>query len=512
MNFAEKLELLMNITSLSNSTLARYISVDASAISRLRRGIRNPARKATYIEPMAQTFARMCKSDYQKIALKEAIKLDCPGFIFTENDSLESIIYEWLNEDKKDSSDSLDEFMHNFINFQFKKESSAAEIGDIKIIDYPPAEINAFYGKEGKQKAVLTFLSLVLESSQPQTLYLYSDEDIEWLVDPQFRVKWAALMVQIITGGHHIKIIHNVARNFDEMLSGINEWLPLYMTGVIEPYYYPKTRDGLFRQTIFIASETAAITSSSVSNNNKNTPNLLITDKTMVRSLIEEFSDFLALCRPLMHIFTPYNRSVEYLALLEEFEGEISNAIIKTDALSCITMPPAVIESIFLRVTNLNQEKLIAYHLKRIDKFNKKLQSETLIEIMSIHPLEDVIAEKVPVDFSDMLNDIPLFYTPSEYLKHLKNIIKLLKSNENYHVIITPKKLLAGSMVYVKEDIGVLVGKTSLPSAIFALNGGNMTAAFWDYMNTFIMEKSLHKTRTQTIAKLEKIVKAYSDL
>ncbi len=509
MNFAEKLELLMNITNLSNSALARLISVDASAISRLRRGVRKPARKATYIEPMAQTFARMCKSDYHKIALKKAIEMDCPDLVFTENLSLESTIYEWLNNDKKYPSDSLDEFMHNFINFQFKKENSIAKIDDIKIIDYPSTEINTLYGKEGKQKAVLTFLSLVLDSSQPQTLYLYSDEDIEWLVDPPFRVKWASLMVQIILKGHQIKIIHDVARNFDEMLSGINEWLPLYMTGVIEPYYYPKTRDGLFKQTIFIATETAAITSFTV-NSNKNAPNLLITDKTMIYALIEEFKDFLILCRPLMHIFTPYNHSDEYLALLAEFEDEISNTIIKTNAFSCITMPPDIIKSIFSRANSPKKDLLISYHLKRLDKFNKKLKSSTFIEIITPATPAEVKEGKIPVDFSDMLNDIPLFYTPDEYLKHLKNIIKLLKSNENYQVIISPKKLLAGSMVYVKEDVGVLVGKTPLPSTIFAINESNMTAAFWDYMNAFIAKKPSSHNRNQTIARLENIIKKYS--
>lgn len=510
MTFAEKLELLISITGLSNSTLARQISVDASAISRLRRGVRNPARKATYIEPMAQTFARLCKSDYQKIALKEAIKADRPGFIFIEDNPWESIIYEWLNEDEKDTSETLDEFMHNFINFQFKKEAVATvETNDIKFADDVPEKIDALYGKEGKQKAVLAFLSLVLENHQPQTLYLYSDENIEWLVDPQFRVKWASLMVQIILKGHRIKIIHDVARNFDEMLSGINEWLPLYMTGVIEPYYYPKNRDGLFKQTLFIATNTAAIASSTVSNNSK-APNLLITDKTMINILIEEFKDFLILCRPLMHIFTPYNHSVEYLALLKEFEDEISNTIIKTNAFSCITMPPAIIKSIFSRLNSPKKEELISYHLNRMEKFNKNLKNNTFIEIITPATPTEVTSGKIPVDFSDMLNDTPLFYSPDEYLKHLKNIIKLLKANENYLVIISPKKLLAGSMVYVKEDVGVLVGKTALPSTIFAINESNMTAAFWDYMHAFIAKNPSGNNRIQTIDKLENIIKNYS--
>jgi hypothetical protein len=74
MTFSEKLDFLMNITKTTNSALALYTSLDASHISRLRRGARKPAKNENYLKTMATYFAKRCSEDYQRMALSDALK------------------------------------------------------------------------------------------------------------------------------------------------------------------------------------------------------------------------------------------------------------------------------------------------------------------------------------------------------------------------------------------------------------------------------------------------------
>lgn len=507
MTFAEKLDLLMNITNTTNSLLARNISMDASFISRLRRGVRTPARNVTYLKAMVEYFTRNCRAEYQKAALWEAIKSSNSQIQLLETESIELILYKWLNEKAgtapNTTPNSIDAFLDGMINFQFRKMDPVSAMDIETMACHSISEIEVFYGMEGKQNAVLTFLSLVLKNKSPQTLLLYSDEDLGWLTDnPQFTLRWATLLAQVIRSGNRIKIIHTVNRGFDEMLSGIKQWVPIYMTGAIEPYYYPKTRDGLFRRTLFISPDTAALTSSSVGSKTKYAANFLCTNKITLESLVEEYKDFLALCRPLMRIFTPYNQG-DYLALLNEFEDEEADTIVKTDVLSNITMPSTVVESILARIDNPNME-LMSYQQKRTKQFKNSLHRNCFTEIFPLPDVDKILAGKVVVNFSDMLNETQLFYTPEEYGQHLQSIIGMLKTCENYHVHITSDNFLEGSMIYVREDVGVLVGKTLLPSVIFAINESNMTAAFWDYMKVILKKECQDKiNRTQTICELE---------
>jgi len=506
MTFAEKLDILINLTNTSNSVLARNISIDASFISRLRRGVRTPAKNANYIPAMVEYFTRNFRAEYQISALFDAIKSSSK--IYPQaTDSLAELINEWLREENETNPNSIDDFLNDVNHFQFKKVEPMTAVEIDRMECKPLSEAEVFYGIEGKQNAVLMFLSLVLKRKSCQTLLLYSDEDLGWLTENlAFTAKWSALLAQVIKSGNKIKIIHTVKRGFDDMLSAIKEWVPIYMTGAIEPYYYPKTRDGLFRRTLFIAPDTAAVTSCSVGNGTKNAANFLFTNKNTIKALIEEYNDFLSLCRPLMRIYTPFNHK-EYLPLLAEFEGEDTNTIVKTDTLTNITMPPYVIESIAARMENTNREQLLTYQQKRIAKFTAGLEKYCFTEIVPLPDLDKVLAGKFAVNFSDILNETQLFYTPEEYGQHLQNIIQLLKTYDNYNVHLSSDKHLEGSMLYVREDVGVLAGKTSLPSVIFAINESYMTSAFWDYMVVLINRGSQIKMhKTHTIAKFEEIV------
>ncbi len=72
---------------------------------------------------------------------------------------------------------------------------------------------------------------------------------------------------------------------------------------------------------------------------------------------------------------------------------------------------------------------------------------------------------------------------------------------------LAPSKKITGALIYVKEDVGVLIAKTSSPPLLFAINESNMTAAFWDYMNLMLSKTAKKKQeKRQTICELEKII------
>lgn len=174
----------------------------------------------------------------------------------------------------------------------------------------------------------------ILQEEKPQTLLLFSDEDMAWLYeDAAFSARWAELSTKVIQKGNRVKIIHTVSRNMNEMLEAVTTWIPIYMTGMIEPYCYPRLRDGVFQRTLFIAPNTAAVISSSVQQDTDGMLNLFLTDRAALDALTAEYEHYFALCRPLMRIFTErdaetFHRTSESLAAAEG------------DAYLCCIMPP----------------------------------------------------------------------------------------------------------------------------------------------------------------------------
>jgi len=257
------------------------------------------------------------------------------------------------------------------------------------------------------------------------------------------------------------------------------------MTGAIEPYYYPKKRDGLFKRTLLIAPETSAVMSNSVANMEDRAANFLLKDKNAVKALVSEYTNLLALCRPLMRIFTPADNQA-YNSILGEFEKESADTIVKAESFSILTMPDTAIDKILARMGRANDSELAGSLRIRIQNFANSLQTHRFTEIVSIPALDEIIEGRLRVALSDTLSTEDVFYTPEELILHLENIILLLQKYPNYEVYIDTAHKKERFMLYAKEEVGAIVAKTSAPAITFAINETNMTAAFWDYLRVYI--------------------------
>lgn len=508
MQFYEKLDFLMNITNTSNSVLGQKIKLDPSYISRLRRGQRNALKDENIIASMAEYFANHCMADYQLKSVSDALNNSKTIIDFNE---LQPLIAKWLSNEKISEVKAVGSFMDNFIEINTDLKIPDKIVKTVKQKDtptiFPQGDISVYYGVEGKRQAAEFFLLEVMNIGTPQTLLLYSDESTDWMTaDRDFAVKWAQLMIGVLSKGNKIKIIHTISRDLDEMLNAIQQWIPMYMTGLIEPYYYPKKRDGIFKQTMFISPEISAVISSSVGTSIDYAANLLIRNSDTIKAYTEVFNQYLNQCKPLMRIFTSKNKK-SYLETLMEFEKEKCNTMIKTESISLLTMPEKVSSEILSRI-EIKSSSLSDYQQQRIINFTNHLQNNSFFEIIPIFDLQKVKDGKVKVSFSDMMNGNTVYYTQDEYIQHLEHLMDLLKTYKNFHV-----KLISGMpennyAIYAKEDLGVITAKTSVPPVVLAVNETNLTAAFWDFLKHMIGEKEFQcSNNSEEYNKLKEYIK-----
>ena len=121
---------------------------------------------------------------------------------------------------------------------------------------------------------------------------------MSWLfVDPAFARQWADLLRDVLMAGNRIKIVHTVSRHIDEMMEAVAKWVPIYLTGAIEPLYYPGLRDGLFQRTMFIAPFSGAVIANSVNRDSSGMLNIYLEDQEAIRALTVEYNRYLACCQ-----------------------------------------------------------------------------------------------------------------------------------------------------------------------------------------------------------------------
>ena len=88
------------------------------------------------------------------------------------------------------------------------------------------------------KKGELNFFKATILSKNNEPVFLCSDMPMEDMAqDVEFGKKWMHAIAIMLKKGLHLNIIHNLDRPFNEMMLGLESWLPIYMTGQVFPYF-----------------------------------------------------------------------------------------------------------------------------------------------------------------------------------------------------------------------------------------------------------------------------------
>lgn len=468
--FAEKLNFLMNITKTRNGVLASVVNIDASHVSRLRLGTRKPPSNQDYVYPMCVYFAKHLDEAFRRKVVADALHQN--GELPNNELEIARILYDWLLNDGTKVQTNAESFLTSFAQ---AGHTDRTTMGAPTYAHDESANQAYYYGSEGKRDAVLRLLNAISKETTPQTLLLFSDEDISWMTEnPSYIKKWTELLSLILLKGNRIKIIHTINRDVNEMMEAVTKWIPVYMKGMIEPYYYPKLRDGVFQRTLFIAPKTAAVISNSVSRDSSNLLNIYIENPSAVDALKQEFERYLSMCRPLMRIFTS-SKPASYFEAHTTFSATKAASILITSTPSFMTMPKEVAASISKRCSC---PLFFEIWKKCADDLPVNLSSR-FDEIITYMPDASVQTIKVPM--SDLFAKTPLYYTRKEYEAHIANVKRLSQQYENYNVYTTNLEVLP-VMIWGKEDVGVFMCNSSSPTTVFSFSEYNLAIIFWEYL------------------------------
>ena len=256
--YLSKVSVLLERYNISNAEITQKLKCDPSVISRYRNGGKdvNPTSKVS-IGIANKIWDRIVETeDYKYICKVSRIKkdkLNKKSFKawFTDYDA--AIII------PRDANTKR--ILESFSATATTKPKKLRRTKSLVLPTKQDNDPNVYIGNDGLRKAVEQFLSTALEK-KPRELYLYSDNYMKWMTeDSEFFTKWQNAMLLLVQKGVKIKIIHNLRRSTPEMINAIAGWLPLYQTGMVEPYYYAHMMlSNTFSHTLFINPKGHAIT------------------------------------------------------------------------------------------------------------------------------------------------------------------------------------------------------------------------------------------------------------
>lgn len=484
MLFSDKLVFLMDLTGTSNLMLAEAIKTSPTQVSLMRTGRRGRPQKTQRLERLAEYFALKSTTDYHRAALADIIGQQQIKLMHGAPE-LTLVLHHWLSGTNEQPGDRAEQFLHEMSSFYLQPAGVSPGASGTPPFERERRKGNqnyVYYGNDGRRDALQEFLRFLYTLESPCEVLVSSDENVEWILEsPSFAREMAKQMLGLTDRGFSCRRIAAPLLSADAAFDSLSRWLPLYLTGQIHSYYYPRLRDDLYRSTIFAVPGKMALVSISLGEQTQMDATLLVTDKSLVGLIIRRFEALFERCKPMTTTYGVAEGARDLRECLLRFEGYPGSYIRRSASLSAITTPPSL-QARLIATGSAHMAWRRDAFLKGRALFESNVANDRCVDIMPLARVEDVLAGRVPICLSYLFNEEPVFYTAQEYVAHLRYLLELLDRWKNYVVVLEENQTDA-YVLYVKERQSATLIRTQQPFTVFEVAEPNTVAACYDYLN-----------------------------
>jgi transcriptional regulator with XRE-family HTH domain len=491
--FADKLNFLMSIIGISGGELAHAVSIDPSYISRLRSGKRALPKGQHFLDDIARYFATHIHTDYQ-------INLLCEAMNFSDvwpkdTEKAHEYINDWLLLEEGAQRDKIRNVLEGMVS-TYLVDAVLSPDCDLDLTQFEQDIREHYYGSRGKQEAFLRFLTLALHVQDGKEMYMFTNENMDWLsADPDFAGKTKALLTSYAKAGNRIKIVHPIRQDINDMMFTLQRWIPVYLTGYVEPYYYSKARNDIYLRTAFVVPGVSAMISCSLDGNPAEGVTFIVTEPRAVAAVAAEMIYLISLSKPLAQVYSAkYQKDIQ--PVLSAFFTTPASTMVIHDHLTP-----------FVAIEECLKEKDCGDGVMLDRSFAESLiRKNSYIEVISKPDIEVIRSGNVPIQLTELLPDGPKHLSKESYQENLDYVIRKLEESDNYHVAIVPH-IFFNLYLCVKQGVGVLISRAEKGAPTFFICQRDMVDAVWEYVTT-IKDQATAGRKEAVLTELKELAKA----
>ena len=480
--FSNNLNTLITSLKININEMAKYIAFDPSHISRIRYGKSKPSNPIEFTNKICSYILFKYKSPDDLNNLIEIIGCDKD----ITNEKIYDVLFTFLTSEKKILKNQISDFLHNLDSFNLDDYIKVIKFDKLKVPNIPfyKGKTKHYYGIEEMKEGELNFFKSTVLSKSKEDIFMCSDMPMEDMAkDTDFGKKWMFAIAMCLKKGHHLNIIHNLDRPFNEMMLGLESWIPIYMTGQISPYYLNNVKNNVYNHLNYVSGVTV-LTGECIKGYHNKGMYYLSTNKNEVKYYKEKCDLLLKKAKPLMEIYRENNQN-EYGLFLKNDENVNGSRKRFLSSLPIFTITDELLKKILKRnkVSKLDIEKIIKYKNSELKYMNNILKNNNVNDYIYIIKEN----ENITLSLENMFYNKKINYTYDEYLEHLKLTKKFEKENINYHLNYEKEQTFKNITTTIINNKYVIISKIANPSIHFVIKHPKLVEAI-DNFNPLVKE------------------------
>ena len=427
-NFSKNLNDLINLLKINLKDMSKYTLYDSSHISRIRYGKTKPSEPIEFSKKTINYIINKYNSEEDIKKLSNLLGKDL------NINNLNEHLLNFLTDSKNKPDDKIEKFLTNLDNFNLNDYIKAIKFDELKIPNIPfyITKTKSYYGIEEMKKGELDFFKGTVLTKN-NNVFMCSDMPMEDMAkDVEFGKKWMFGIACMLKKGLHLDIIHNLDRPFNEMMLGLESWIPIYMTGQITPYYFKDIKTNIY-QNLTYTSQTLALAGESINGYHNKGKYYLTNNKKEVEYYQEKAKNLLKKASPLMEIYKEENVD-SYNNFLNNYYEIYAPRTRFLSSLPLFTISNTLLTSILKR-NNINEDdinKILDYKINLTLNYNNILNKTSLYDNIPSLTKKEFENNKPNLLLSDIFYNKKITYTYEEYICHLKETEDFTKKHSNY--------------------------------------------------------------------------------
>lgn len=467
----QKLDILLRELDINISRLAAFLHYDPSYLSKIRTGKRNPAHQQQFVEKVCEYVIANYKDEQDR--KKVVYLIQCNEDELADSSSYRRKLREWLNSSMPDGVDYVSAFLRKVDSFNLDDYIRAIHFDSFKVPKVPfqlPVSRH-YYGLKEMREGELDFLKHTVLSKSMKPLYICSDMPVEDMAaDEDFAKKYMFGLAMVLKKGLHIHIIHDVERPMKDMMLGLENWVPLYMTGQISPYYLKGVQNRVYSHLHYCSGQ-VAMTGDCISGHHDLAHYYLTSRKEEVSISQKNMEFLLKKAHPLMDIYREERKKELHASLLENAgkEGRRRRVLAVPDL---GVLPKKLLEEILERNhVVLNEKTVILESYKRSATCLETILKHSVVED-EISVLSEAEYEKYPLvlPLAECFLEKDIRLTYEEYHACIGAAENYAKANENYQFNLTKIKGFHNIQITCFEGKWCMISKNRAPAIHFVIH------------------------------------------
>ncbi len=471
-NLQKKLNMLCSVLSVNIADMSKSLKYDSSYISRIRSGKRKPANPQKFAHDVAKYFSENYNTDRDKKIVAELININ-HGQIKTRNDYI-SQLTNWFTDSTASHTpeNPMMCFLDKLNSFDLNEYIKAIRFDELKVPSLPfrlPMSKN-YYGVEEMKDGEIDFLKATALSKSRHRVFMCSDMQMDDMAkDMEFSKKYMFGLAAMLKKGLHLDVVHNLNRPFNELMLGLECWIPLYMTGQISPYYLKGVHNQIYCHFLNV-SGAAALSGESISGFHTKGKYYLSNNKAEIEYYRERSACILKKAYPLMEIYR--ENSMHALSAFLLADSHTNGA--RKNILSTLPIYTASEDFLnrFLDKRNVSpdeRQKILVYAKERKNQIGEILKNNPVSDEIPCLNRTEFCENPLSLSLSLMFCDKNFEYSYDEYSEHLKLTGEFASQMPNYSAVQTRQNAFTNIQITIHENEYVMISKNTAPTIHFVI-------------------------------------------